>query len=169
MRTSIGEVVRRRRLRFLAGIAVPVLAWLACTAGLRAQQPSTPDARELYAAAMAAYERRDHGEYLGKLKVLASLRPTHPTILYKLAGAYALNGDAEETAGVLRRLAGLSIYRDVTADGDFASVLRADVVRQALESLARARSRRVGHSRVAFSIRDRMLVPEGIAYDRATR
>src|SRR6185503_4108932 len=117
MRTSIGELVRRRRLRFLAGIAVPVLAWLACTAGLRAQQPSTtPDARELYAAALAAYERRDHAEYLGTLKVLASLRPTHPTILYKLAGAYALNGDAEETAGVLRRLAGLSIYRDVTAD-----------------------------------------------------
>jgi hypothetical protein len=79
-------------------------------AGALPQPASTDDVRSFFVAAAAAYEPQ------------AARRPTHPTILFKLAGGYARNGQAGDAAAVLRKLAALTVYREVDREPDFAPV-----------------------------------------------
>src|SRR4051812_25738148 len=72
-----------------------MLAAIACglaTIGVALAQ-TTPAAtvRELYQAAIAAYEKKDYAEYLKKIEAVAAERPLHPILLRRLATAYALN------------------------------------------------------------------------------
>jgi sugar lactone lactonase YvrE len=93
----------------------------------------------------------------------------HPTFLRRLAGAYALNRRPADAAGVLRKMATLSLYYAALDDPDFSAVRGDGGVQIAARALEALRSRRIGSSEVAWTIRDRMFVPEGIAYDPATR
>jgi len=125
--------------------------------------------RALYAAATEAYTKKDYPEYLKKMEAVIAQRPVHPTLLRRLAGAYALNGRAADAAGVLRKMAALSLYYDALGDADFGAVRGDDGVQSAARALDGVRSRRIGSSDVAWTIHDRLFVPEGIAYDASTR
>jgi DNA-binding beta-propeller fold protein YncE len=96
-------------------------------------------------------------------------RPVHPTFLRRLAGAYALNRRAADAAGILRKMATLSLYYNALDDPDFGAVSGDGSVQIAARALEALRSRRIGSSEVAWTIHDRLFVPEGIAYDPATR
>src|ERR1044072_4285672 len=125
--------------------------------------------RELYQGALSAYQKKDYRDYLQKTEAVAAQRPAHPTFLRRLAGAFALNGRAAEAAGVLRKMAGLSLFYNALDDPDFASVLGDTTVQLAARALEALRTRRIGASDVAWTIRDRLFVPEGVAYDPITR
>jgi len=133
----------------------------------RGQSGTVSEVRAFVAA--AAYEKHDYAAYLQNLLHAAALRPTHPIILYRLAGAHALNGDAAQAAAVLQKLARLSAYRDVAADKDFASILRSPQLEGALADLDTLRHRRIGSGVTAHTISDPAFIPEGIAYDRNSR
>jgi sugar lactone lactonase YvrE len=125
--------------------------------------------RDLYQAATAAYQKKDYAEYLRKIEAVVAQRPVHPTFLRRLAGAYALNGRAADTAGVLRKMAALSLYHNALDDPDFTAVRGDSGVQIAARALEALRTRRIGASEVAWTIRDRMFIPEGVAYDPVTR
>jgi sugar lactone lactonase YvrE len=125
--------------------------------------------RELYQAALAAYQKKEYAEYLRKIEAVVAERPAHPTFLRRLAGAYALNGRAADAAGVLRRMAALSLYHDAIDDADFGGVRGDSSVQLAVRALEALRTRRIGASEIAWTIHDRMFVPEGITYDPVTR
>ena len=116
---------------------------------------------------MAAYAKHDNVEYRIRLEELVLLRPTHPVILYRLAGAQALNRDAAAAAATLRRLVRLRVYRDAAADLDFAPVVNTTAMQTAIHELAGVRAQ-IGTATEAFRIADPTIIPEGIAYDRAT-
>ena len=103
-----------------------------------------------------------------RLEELVLQRPTHPSILYRLAGAQALNGGAAAAAATLRRLVRLGVYRDVAADPDFAPVVNTTAMQSAIHELAGVRAQRIGAATEAFRIPDTAFIPEGIAYERAT-
>jgi len=151
-------------------IAVSLLAALARPhATLVAQDQSPATIRAMYAAALAAYEKKEYPEYLRLLIEVSSLRPTHPTITWRLAGAYALNGRAEDAAGVLGRLEKLSLYNDVPASKDFADIRTNPAVQNAVRALEALKTRRVGASEAAWTIHQKTFVPEGVAYDPVTK
>lgn len=125
--------------------------------------------RELYQAALTAYQKKDYAEYLQKIEAVAAQRPAHPTFLRRLAGAYALNGQAVAAAGVLRKMAVLSLYHNALDDPDFAAVQGDSGVQIAARALEALRTRRIGASEIAWTIHDPMFIPEGIAYDPVTR
>src|SRR5262249_24783127 len=103
------------------------------------------------------------------MRTLGDMRPTHPTILYKLAGAYALNERADDAARVLERLTVLQLVFDAGQDADFAAIRTNAAVIRALEHMDAVRTRRIGNSTVAWTIDDPTFIPEGIAYDAASR
>jgi hypothetical protein len=111
-----------RRRRFVTWLASLALVALAVLSRHSSAQPATPAPQQIYTEAAAAYRDRAFGTYLDKMRTLADMRPTHPTILYKLAGAYALNERADDVARVLERLTALQLVFDVTKDADFAAV-----------------------------------------------
>jgi sugar lactone lactonase YvrE len=88
--------------------------------------------------------------------------------MYALASAYALNGDAANALETLRRFAALGYCADAAADSDFAGLRGASgfaEVRRALE----ANRRPVVKSSVAFTLAERDLLTEGIAYQPETK
>lgn len=151
-------------------VRLVLLALAVQAAGTAVPQELTPQAiRELYQAATKAYEQKNYSEYLQKIETLSNARPVHPILLRRLAGAYALNDRPEDAARVLRRMAALTLYHDATGDPDFSRVRTNSAVRDAIGALVPIRTRRIGASEIAWTIDDRMLIPEGVTYDPVTR
>jgi len=63
----------------------------------------------------------------------------------------------------------LVLYGDVLSLPDFASVRTQSAVQEAAHALDAILRRRIGHSDVAFTIHEKMFVPEGVAYDPLTK
>jgi DNA-binding beta-propeller fold protein YncE len=165
-RLSNTVVVRRGGVWSLAMAALIVAA---SGASFALQDAPTDTVRALYAAAIEAYNKKDEAAYLKNMEAATAQRPVHPTFLRRLAGAYALNKRASDAAGVLRKMAALSLYYDALDDPDFSAVRGDGGVQIAARALEALRSRRIGASDVAWTIHDRLFVPEGIAYDPASR
>ena len=142
---------------------------LASAAVFARQVVPVENVRALYTAAIEAYDKKDYPAYLKNMEAAIAERPVHPTFLRRLAGAYALNRRAADAAGVLRKMATLSLYYNALDDPDFGAVSGDGAVQIAARALEALRSRRIGSSEVAWTIHDRVFVPEGIAYDPATR
>ena len=88
--------------------------------------------------------------------------------MYTLASAYALSGDSARALASLQRFAALGYFADAAADSDFARLRitpRFAEVRRALE----ANRRPVVRSTAAFTLPQRDLLTEGVAYDPRTR
>jgi sugar lactone lactonase YvrE len=145
-----------------------VLALIALPPSFEAQEADTAALRQTFAEATAAYRDKAFDTYLSKMESLAAKRPTHPTILYRLAGAFALTQRPADVARVLNRLADLSLTYDVGSDPDFAAVRTDERVAAAARRLAEVGTKRIGASQTAWTIADRTFIPEGIAYDAET-
>ena len=120
--------------------------------------------RAEYAEAVKAYQAHDTTGFLEHAKRAEALRPDHGGVLYALASAYALNGDGAKALETLRGFAALGYYADAAADSDLARLRGAPgfaAVRVALE----ANNSPVVKSVVAFTLPERDLLTEGIAYD----
>jgi len=161
---SHGRGIRRRTIW-------GALALIVVASGVAFARQAVPveTVRALYAKAVEAYDKKDYPEYLKHMEAVIAQRPVHPTLLRRLAGAYALNGRAADAAGVLRKMETLSLYYDALGDADFSAVRGDGGVQSAARALEAVRTRRIGSSEIAWTIHDRLFVPEGIAYDPATR
>ena len=156
-----------RRVLIAASVLAALLRPSAMTIVAQDQSPAT--IRSMYAAALAAYDKKNYPEYLRLLIDVSALRRTHPTITWRLAGAYALNGRAEDAAAVLRRLEKLTLYNDVAGSKDFADVRTNPAIQSAVQALDAIKTRRIGASEPAWTIHQKTFVPEGVAYDAVTK
>jgi SMP-30/Gluconolactonase/LRE-like region len=134
-----------------------------------AQEPSPAAIRAAYVDGLAAYKAKDYATYLSKMAEVSALRPTHPIFLNRLAGAYALNGKIAEAAATLQRLVALNLSHDVQADPDFAAVKDDPRIASVAAALRAVANERIGEAEIAFTIPDRTIIPEGIAYDETSR
>lgn len=118
--------------------------------------------------ANADYEAKDYEKFLENLKKASELRPNHARILYNLAVAYALNNKADEALAVLERLAAMDLFFAVEKDEDFKSLL--DLPRfLAIQNEFAQNGKAVNRAARAFSIAEKDLLLEGIAYDAMTK
>jgi sugar lactone lactonase YvrE len=139
-------------------------------AGLAAQTETDPvlASRAAAQAAQEAYARHDLAGFLARSREAARLRPDHGGVLYALASACALGADTAGALDALERFAELGYAADVAADSDLTSL-------RALPRFAAVRHRLAGNATPliradsAFTLAERDLLTEGVAYDSASR
>jgi hypothetical protein len=142
-------------------VAVSICLLAACAPG-SAGARQAPAAS--YRGAVAAMQRGDHAEAERQLLIVAQGAPDHPFVLHQLARAQARAGHPDAAAVSLARALERGAGYDADRDSAFASLWpRPEFapLRRAIEE----RRRPVSTSRTGFVIRERDLIPEGIAYD----
>ena len=150
---------------FRAALAAAVLL-SACL--VLAQEGARHDARYYETLAGKAYQSKDYAAFLENMKQAAALRPDHPRVVYNLAAAYALNGRKGESLEWLGRLARMGLAYAADKDEDFASLRDSQEFAQVLALLRNNRSP-VGAAAPAFTVREKGLVPESVAYDPSAK
>ena len=78
--------------------------------------------QELYNDAAAAYEQKDYDTYLETLRTADELRPNHPAIIPKLAGAWALTGRKIRAIQTLRQMLLMDATFNFIENPDFKSI-----------------------------------------------
>ncbi|HET7427208.1 MAG TPA: hypothetical protein VFJ50_09210, partial [Gemmatimonadales bacterium] len=135
---------------------------------LLAQTDPVVASRAEYREAVKAYEAHDTLAFLRHASEAARLRPTHGGVLYALASARALAGDSTTALAALRRFATLGYTADVDSDADLAS-LRGIAAFDTLRAELRRNAEPIARSKPAFTLAERDLLTEGLAYDSVTR
>jgi hypothetical protein len=126
------------------------------------------EARKVFGEARAAREKGDAAGYLKLMREAQRLRPDQPGAMYRLAGAYALNGKHDEALKLLDRIEAQGLYFNASTDADFASMRDLPAFQKTLSRMKdNMKAREV--SDVAFRIADRDFLPEGIAYDAKSK
>ena len=133
-----------------------------------AQQDPILASRAAYQEAVRAYEARDVPTFLEHAREAERLRPDHGGVIYALASACALSGDTAGALAALRRFAALGYTADVAADSDFARLRELPAFAAVRQSLAR-NAEPVLRSAQAFTLSERDLLTEGIAWDSVSR
>jgi hypothetical protein len=139
-----------------------------CLAALA--QDAQPRRGERYYEALAvkAYRSKDYAGFLENMKQAAALRPDHPRIVYNLSAAYALNGRKEEALEWLGRLARMGLAYAAEKDDDFASIRDSREFANVLALFSKNRSP-IGDASQAFTVHEKGLVPESVAYDTSAK
>jgi WD40 repeat protein len=114
-----------------------------------------------------AYRAKDYAAYLENMKQALNLRPEHPTLMYNLAGAYALNGSKSEAIGWLGKVAAMGLIYPAAEDEDFASIKDSQEFKSVLQKFE-ANKAPINHSTEAFTLEEKGLITEGLAFDSAT-
>lgn len=130
-----------------------------------------PTVQSLQADVQAGNKALQAGDASAAVALFGNVKrimPDHPEVLSLLARAEALAGTKEQALSTLDELISLGFGLDLLRDPAFASI---SGLPRFAEISRRAESQRmpVAHSQVAFTIPERDLIPEGIAYDPANR
>jgi hypothetical protein len=128
------------------------------------QTNSAKDLNTLYKEGMDAYKAKDYATYLERFKSMDRLRPNHPVILYNLAGAHALNNQNDEAVRCLKKLILIDANPKIASDNDFANIRNSSGYKAVLKQIEQIRTP-VSTSSTAFTITEKDLHPESIAYD----
>lgn len=139
-----------------------VLASVACLATAQ-----TANVYELNRQARTAYENKDYSSYVRVLEQMYELRPQNGDVMYKLAGAYALNNASQQAFDMLLRMVVMGLAYDVSSDADFSNLHDYQVYDYVAESL-KSNFQPFGASEVAFVVDEKGLLGEGVAYDEKT-
>jgi hypothetical protein len=144
-----------------------LLILLVCIAPGAFAQPA-PDIRQYVQKARLAYREKNYSALIENMKLALALRPTYGPYTYNIAAGYALSGNKPEAFVWLNRLADMGLVYPVAGDEDFNSITNTDEF-QAIVQRFEINAKPVGHSKTAFTVHQKGLVPEGIAYDPLTQ
>ena len=133
-----------------------------------AQTQPPKDAGYFAQLALKAYKEKDYAAFLENMKRAIALRPTHQTYMYNLAIAHALAGDKREALAWLRRGASMGLVYPADQDNDFSSVKETAEFKAILKKIEDNRLP-VIKSSTAFTVHEKGLVPESVAYDAVTQ
>jgi hypothetical protein len=126
------------------------------------------DSRKLQAEALDAFHHKEYGSFLEKIRRASSLRPQHPSMLYQLATAYALNDQPDAALDDLERVAAMGFIYPAEDDPNL-SALRASPRFGKIVASFRRNAQPVGSVRRAFTVAQSSMIAEGLAYDPASR
>lgn len=124
--------------------------------------------RAAYARAVEAYKAHDVPAFLRYAVEAQRLRPKHGATTYALASAYAMAGDTAAALEALRRFAALGFTADIAADADLAP-LRSSPAYDSLRAALGRNAAPIARAAPAFTLPERDLLTEGIAYDARSR
>ncbi len=125
-------------------------------------------ARQAEQFAVRAYQAKNYVEFLAQMKVANAARPNHPRLIYNLASAYATVGESELVYTSLERLANMGLFFDIGKDADFAT-FTGSARFEAIEAMFAENKKAVNKSSRAFSLDDKTLISESLAYNAKTQ
>lgn len=137
----------------LAGVAL---------AGSLPDEPKSP--RYYRQQAAAAYKAKDYALAAENFNKALALIPDHPTLLYNLAAMSALQAKKAESIAFLSRIADMGLALHPEKDADFDSVKDSAEFKNILKKFESNKTPIV-NSTTAFTIREKGLITEGLAYD----
>jgi|SRR5579862_1985015 len=136
-------------------------------AGILAAQP-VPQWQELRRAARVAREAKDYAAWRDNLRKLYAIAPGHPGMVYNQGAAEALLGNQNAALEWLSLYADMGFAWDIAKDEDLASIRRSDGFKPILDRMAENR-KPFSQSKVAFTLPEKDLLAEDIAYDPKTK
>ncbi|MCK5078180.1 MAG: hypothetical protein KAR38_17495, partial [Calditrichia bacterium] len=145
-------------------IAVVILFIMLFTMELFAEKNEVVKYREFHTKAVNAYYAKDYKGWLEFNKKAVEIMPNHPRSIYYLADAYALNGNKEEAVRYLKRAVEMGFGWNAGDDEDFSSLKSYPDFKKILARIDELK-KPVNNSRVAFTLNERDIIPEGLAYD----
>jgi hypothetical protein len=145
-------------------IATCALAVASASAFPFGQRDVPHDARYYRRQAAAAYEAKDYNSALDSLKKAAELIPDHPSIIYGIASMHALLGNEAKAIAALRKVVEMGLALHPERDADFEAI-KNGVAFKTIVAGFKANSTPVVRSTTAFTLPEKGLVTEGIAYD----
>jgi sugar lactone lactonase YvrE len=144
-------------------------AWLAA-APSPTRVPAPKDAFDYARQGREAYQRGDMAAFLQNYEAAARLRPGDVWILYNLACGEARNGQTEAAIRTLRDIAAHRVFVDLPSDTDLDSIRNQAGYKEVVARMETLRQQRIDSgATVAFTVHQRGLVPEGVAFDPVTR
>ncbi len=150
--------------------ALTALAFFAAVAAAAAAGQGFPgaDPIEAYRRGVAALEARDAVRASAELEQAAAGLPGHPDVLYLLAKAKALSGDSTGAILLLQQVVAVGYGGGAPADPAFAGLSEQAGYRALLPRMAE-NTKAIASSVTAFTLPERDLIPEGIAWDPVGR
>ncbi|HZS44265.1 MAG TPA: hypothetical protein VFC63_04135 [Blastocatellia bacterium] len=143
----------------------PVLAVILAACCLYAQDKGqSKDPKTYVQLAVKAYQAKDYNTMIDNLKVALVLRPTHETYIYYLAKGYALAGDKNNAVRALSEGINMGFTYPLADDKDFVSIKDTDEFKDLIAKMERNKAH-VGNSEPAFTIPEKGLITEGLAYN----
>jgi tetratricopeptide (TPR) repeat protein len=129
-----------------------------------AQDIQPKDGRYYESLARKAYQAKDYSSFLANMKMAAELRPNHPRLMYNLAVGYALTGQHAEALLWLGKVAAMGLVYPADKDEDFEALKGRGEFKTVLKTFEQNKAPLIT-SAPAFTIREKGLIPESVAYD----
>ena len=152
-------------MRRVAGVLC--FGLLLSSLALSVQNAASEETQRLRVRAADAHRAKDWPALLEATRRLRDLDPLRPGNIYNLACAEALSGHAGASARLLEELLDRGIDYGILKDPDLASTRAHAAFLPVLRRVAEL-AKPVGGSAVAFRLREKDLLTEGIAYDPAS-
>jgi sugar lactone lactonase YvrE len=145
--------------RIFVGLVILSIAGL--TAG---QENALARYQEYSNKASQALQRQDYGAALEYFSKQLEMIPDKPDLNYKIAQTCALMGDSQKALAFLEKALTLGHPFENELDKSFDG-LRESPGFSKIQALMAEQRKPVSHSRTAFTISEKDLLPEGLAYD----
>jgi hypothetical protein len=146
-------------------IALLVLGIAGMTSVLSAPSDDPPKTARYYRQqAAAAYKAKDYALAIDNLKKALELIPDHPTLFYNIAAISALQGKKSDAIAGLTKVAAMGLALHPEKDGDFDSIKDSAEFKTVLGKFESNKAP-VINSTTAFTIHEKGLITEGLAYD----
>jgi hypothetical protein len=118
----------------------------------------------LYRESVQAYQKADYANFLNYTKKALEVDPANYNLKYNLACGYALLGEKDKSVKALSFLVDKGLGEQAETDADFNGIRESDEFKAVLEKIKKNKIP-VNNSSTAFVIKEKDLIPEGIAYD----
>jgi sugar lactone lactonase YvrE len=122
-------------------------------------------ALKFYNQSLEQYNKKDYNGFVQNTKKALEYLPKNRTLKYNLARGYALTGKTHEAMDILEPLVELGIFLDVDTQKDF-NKLKENKRFQTLVAKVKKQKQPLVKSKIAFTLPERNLIPEGITFDK---
>lgn len=166
MRSSFHcRFARNKKVLFIAAIFFVALS---CQSALQAQIGKDKSVNDYQKQAIADYRAKDYAAALENFKKAAELVPNYPRFIYNIAALETLLGNKTEALKALDQLADMGLIFAVEKQEEFNPLKNLDTFKALLGKFASNKTP-VVKSEPAFTIDEKGLVTESVAYDPVTR
>ncbi len=124
--------------------------------------------RQLERQAVTDYRAQNWAGFLENIKKASQLRPNHSRLIYNLAVALTLNAKTDEALNSLAQLAKMGLTFQIEKDEDLKSLFEMERFK-AIQIQMYQNAHPLNNSQKAFSIPNKDLITEGIAYNPKTK
>lgn len=143
---------------------ITLVAWLLLSTFSLAQEKPTEELRGYVNGGMEMMEKKDYAKAADSFEKASRLLPSQPYLIYLSAQANTLAGNVSEGAVWLDKLIQLGFTGTARSSNIFQPILTSPHYKSLAAQFA-ALSKPVGESQPAFTVPERNLIAEGIAYD----